>query len=274
MGEQLRDVPPSKQAKVSEDLEKKNGPKRIEQQRAASKQIEGILTPKQLQTYKDRVFPQAAYDTLLDPATLKMIAATPTQKEQLRQIGDEASRRAQRQQKEWTDKKLAVLDAKQQAKLRAAIERNERLDLPELPESGATLTLLVSGTLTLSGSTTLYGDTIDSERPWLMLPPLYGELVQGPIREQLGIDAIQEKQLQAISAKYATESEKWMDEDFKMSKMTPEERERKTPEIAQARRMERMEQEDQPRDRRPADAETGSGPEGDRIPQCRQHGTV
>ncbi len=139
MGQQLRDVPPSKKAKVSEESREEE---RAEEDRTGkgpqASRLKEVLTPKQLQTYKDRVFPQAAYDMLLDPATLKMIAATPTQKEQLRQIDDESSRRAQRQQKEWTDKKLAVLDAKQQAKLRAAFERNERLDLPELPESSAT----------------------------------------------------------------------------------------------------------------------------------------
>jgi beta-lactamase regulating signal transducer with metallopeptidase domain len=205
----LQGLPPSKHIKAYEELRKKNEPKRIEHEKAVTKQVEEVLTRGQLKAYWDRMFPEAAYDMLFDPATLKLIAITPAQNKQLRQIGGQAAEHADRQRKEWTDKALAVLDSQQQAKLRAAIQRNEYF-------------------ISEGRSPRFVGEATGGDRPWLMLPPAYDDLDQGQAREQRGIDAAQEKRLQAISTNYSREKFRLMDESYGLA---PSERERRWPEI-------------------------------------------
>ena len=98
-------------------MSRKGEPRRTERKKALAKQIEGILTPEQLETYKSEAFASAAYDLLFEPEVVKKIATT-QQREQLRQIDAAATHRAKRQGKQWFDRLLSVLDSREQTRIR------------------------------------------------------------------------------------------------------------------------------------------------------------
>ena len=104
-----------------------------EHKKTFSRQIEAVLTTGQIETYKKLAFPASAHTALFDPEILKVIGATPRQRQRLRQLDTEHTRRSVKREQECIDRLLAVLTADQKQKLRAAIERREHQQPAEAP---------------------------------------------------------------------------------------------------------------------------------------------
>ena len=209
-----------------------------------AKAVEKIITAQQLDAYKKLAFPSAANYLLTDAAVLKPIAATPKQRERLKQLDTEFTREYQRWEQQSVDRLLAVLSPEQKAKLRAAIERREH-QMTELPagalpagavvqepaeSQGGVLHVFISTYAYSSSSSPDGGETFG---PYLRLPTPYEGLADGAVRKQLGWSTVQEKRLRGISGKYTKLIEDFSDEMAEASKrkLTPEERQRHLPEF-------------------------------------------
>ena len=93
------------------------------QAKIVGKQVEEILSPRQLEVYKREAFPDLACAMLRYPEFLKTIGATPEQKERLAKIQEQLERQTQEQERRYNEQSLAVLSPQQQEKLRAEIRR-------------------------------------------------------------------------------------------------------------------------------------------------------
>ncbi len=172
------------------------------QAKIVGKQVEEILSPRQLEVYKREAFPDLACAMLRYPEFLKTIGATPEQKERLAKIQEQLERQTQEQERRYNEQSLAVLSPQQQEKLRAEIRRAD-----EPPADG---TAVWGGTISVTFGSYLETNVPDSsetlpDTEWGV--PADGELTAGAYRRQLGFSAAQEKRWQEITANYHKENE-------------------------------------------------------------------
>ena len=85
-----------------------------------AKQVEEVLDPRQLELYRNRVFPDLARAMLRRPEFLAAMGATAAQKEQLGKIAKQHEQETQEQEQRYNDQSLAVLSPAQLEKLRAS----------------------------------------------------------------------------------------------------------------------------------------------------------
>ena len=225
-------------------------------QKAARKQIEETLSARQIEAYKELVFPSAAYGLLftygsfegpvlagatrcagpsLDARMLKTIAATHQQAEQLEKLQAEPSQRSRGRRQAHIDRLLAVLDPKQKEKLRTAIGREKLGPQPDEPDQTAAAQQGESQTLTAVYYFTCdvwEGD--DDAGVSLYLPSAYDGLDKPSVRKQLGLSEAQETRLQAIATRFAKAAANLEDELWELNKLTPEEQARRNSEIMPA----------------------------------------
>ena len=71
--------------------------------------MEEILTARQLDDYKRRVFPTLAYDMLQHRDLLKTIVATPQQSQRLRELVIRLEQQCRQREEDGADRLLAVL---------------------------------------------------------------------------------------------------------------------------------------------------------------------
>jgi hypothetical protein len=168
-------------------------------QKAVRKQIEEILTPQQLDAYRKRAFPIVAPPMLGDPDALKIIALSPQQQDQLRQLAADSTRQFRQRQQQHVDRLLAVLSPEQQKRLRSATDRWGRISM---------------------GGWEVAHFSSDGDMPPdvdLRLPgPYYDELSRRSVRKHLGLSDAQQKRLREIADTFERESMKIADAGFRL----------------------------------------------------------
>ncbi len=90
------------------------------------RQIEGILTPRQLESYKEMALREVALNVLNDPRTLGQIGATKEQNAALSRLQMESIDKPEQITREMADKALKSLTPAQQEMLRAEVDRDMR----------------------------------------------------------------------------------------------------------------------------------------------------
>ena len=151
------------------------------QGKVLGKQVEAILNARQLEIYKKAVFPDLAAAMLHYPEFLKIIGATPEQKEQLAKIQQRLERQAPEEERRYFDQLLAVLSPQQQEKLRAEIRRAHE------PAADAGTTVIFGGTIAIGNPLEINAPVTVADFPDTgMGIPAYGELLIGATRTQLG----------------------------------------------------------------------------------------
>jgi hypothetical protein len=168
------------------------------QWKIAGKQVEEILTPRQVELYKTRAFPDLVYAMLRYPEFLKLVGATPEQRDELAKIETERERQTQKHEQRYHDQFVSVLSREQQRKLRAELGRADQ----PTPEGAIGFVTLLGNPLEINAPAAL-GPFPDTS--WAV--PAYGELSRGATRKQLGFTAAQEKRWQQIAADYRKKTE-------------------------------------------------------------------
>ncbi len=200
------------------------------------KEIEGILTPQQLDAFKKRAISQEVLSMLADPASLaRWVGADREQAKKLRRLSDEVDRRLEAEADEQNQELLAVLDARQQQMLRAEIERQlcgvGAVGFGESLNSGTVVgtgTLAGSGVVTISGGTLLAGgaggeaktstgtatvaagsaaDAGEAAEGGNMCLNVYMPLLDKAVRNRLGMSKAQQKKLLEIATKCQADQE-------------------------------------------------------------------
>ncbi len=110
----FRDLTPEEQRKVQKEVADRYAQRAEE----SKKQIEQVLTPKQIEQIKDMEFRQRAASMLYMPQVLQQIGLTDEQKQQLQKIREETQIKMTQLQRESQDRTLGVLTPEQAKKLR------------------------------------------------------------------------------------------------------------------------------------------------------------
>ena len=110
----FRDMKPEEQQKAQKEMADRYA-KRAEE---TKKQVEQILTPKQVEQLKDMEFRQRAASMLYMPQVLQQIELTDEQKQQMQKIREETQSKMAQLQRESQDKTLNVLTPEQTKKLK------------------------------------------------------------------------------------------------------------------------------------------------------------
>jgi hypothetical protein len=147
------------------------------------KQVEAVLTPRQLQTLEDSSFPEDAIDLLYDAHVRQRIGFGAEQEDRLRRLARERLALFQRENLKRADKVWGLLNPRQQAKLPEVVRHQ-----------GPT-----SAVLSIAGE---LGFDLDA------LGLSYPMIAELPVRERLGLSAEQEKKVQAVMADVAARSQK------------------------------------------------------------------
>ena len=117
--EKFRDMKFEEQRKFQKEMSDFNA-KRAEEVR---KQVEKVLTPKQVEQLKEMEFRQRAASMLYMPRVLQEIEMTDEQKEQLQKIREETQSKMAQLQHESQEKTLGVLTPEQIKKLKEVSEK-------------------------------------------------------------------------------------------------------------------------------------------------------
>jgi tetratricopeptide (TPR) repeat protein len=205
---------------------------RVQEARIAGrKQIEKILTSRQLEAYKQHALGERIYQWLtmgpdghqtvgvtpehlsqlwltMDPGGIRIVGVTPEQLAKLRRLAAEITRQSREQSRQVYEELAAVLNAWQREKLRGELERAYSGRYPaEWGDSPfcfsrvyeAPVELFFRGG-TLQGTVTP-GAPADAADAILYLP-VYEWLGAPAVRKELGLSAAQQKQLVEIKKKY------------------------------------------------------------------------
>jgi len=156
----------------------KPAPWRQKFDREVCRQIESVLTPRQLQTLKDASFPQYAVGLLYNSTIRQKIGFRTEQEDRFRHIAKERLARFQAESIGRAEKQWAMLTPEQQAELPEVVRRQG-------PTSAA---------LSIAWELGFQFDTF---------VPGYPMLAEEPVRERLKLSAEQWKQLQSIMANSA-----------------------------------------------------------------------
>ena len=153
-------------------------------------QITAVLTPLQLDEYKQLMFASTAFGYSMDPKVQKLLEATPTQKEQLQQLLAELSRDAERVIKAKNERTMNLLSPEQMKKLREVERRYAERHEPVIPESAEEKSnMYTGGTLTL-GSATFTAvwspPGVNEAREGTIELPVYENLDSADFRKTLG----------------------------------------------------------------------------------------
>jgi hypothetical protein len=146
------------------------------------KEIEAVLTPRQLQAFKDYCFPMYAIGLVYDAEVRQEIGFGQEQADRFRGVAKERFRRFQQESLGRNEKIWSLLSPQQQKELPGVVKRQ-----------GPT-----SAVLSLAGE---LGFSLDATVPG------YPMLTEAPVRERLKLNAEQEKQLGTIMADAAQKSE-------------------------------------------------------------------
>jgi len=115
----FREMKPEDLRKAQKEMADRNA-KRVEE---AKKQVEGVLTPKQVEQLKDIEFRQRAASMLYMPQVLQQIELTDEQKQQMQKIREETQSKMAELQQESQEKTLGVLTPEQTKKLKELSEK-------------------------------------------------------------------------------------------------------------------------------------------------------
>jgi hypothetical protein len=137
------------------------------------KQIEAVLTPRQLQTLKDHSFPEQCVGLLYDAEVRRDVGFTVEQEDRLRRAARERLARFQRQSLTHAEKVWGLLSPQQQAALPAIVKR----------QGPTSAVLSIAWELGFS-----YENFV----------PSYPMLAASPVRERLQLTTEQAKQLQTV----------------------------------------------------------------------------
>ena len=210
-----------------EDLQKANEPWR--------KQVEGILTRRQLDAFKKRVIAQQLFFMLAEPASFaRSVGADREQTKKLQRLSDGIDRRLGGEMEQQNRKLLAALDARQREVLRTRSSTNSAGSAPSgsaspltparswarAPLAGSGVVTISGGTLaggaggetkTSAGTTSAAGPAADAgeaaEGGSLCLY-VYGPLLDKAVRDRLGMSKAQQKKLLEIATKCQADQEK------------------------------------------------------------------
>ncbi|MBN2579802.1 MAG: hypothetical protein JXB10_12510 [Pirellulales bacterium] len=180
-------------------------------------QFEAVLTPEQIEMYKDRAFQTIAESALQDPLLLHEIGASDQQQTALRRLFREKMDQFRQMMYEQGKKMLKVLTLPQKEKLREEIERSEAVppaaEQPPPANHGEMNVKANSGVVVgwIPGEapsiemTSPAGESTHTSSPpgpeYLVLPS-YSILVMPDIQKELKLSAEQKKMLRKISADY------------------------------------------------------------------------
>ena len=193
------------------------------------KQVEAVVTPQQLVTYKKAVFPRLAFELLAQPQSHNSIGLSSGQEEELQQIlkkfSQQLAQLPTQEEMEWLEKAkdavLAALSPQQREKLRSDIEHNILND----EESSLSYSIGTESGMPIFNAA---GPAEAGTRWAPMVLPFYSELTETAIAQRLGLSADQRKQLAAVAGEHRSETEKLAGETKKLS---PDQR--KCPEFQQ-----------------------------------------
>jgi hypothetical protein len=153
----------------------KPSPERLALENGARRDIEAVLTPTQLKTVREYLFPEQVVSHLYNAKVRQEIGFLPEQESQFRGLVRERLARFQEMSLAQAEKLWAKLSAEQQVAFREIVKHQG-------PTSAA---LSVAWELGFDFSNAVPG---------------YPMLAETPVRKRLGLSAEQEKQLEAISA--------------------------------------------------------------------------
>jgi hypothetical protein len=156
---------------------------------AIAKQIEAVLTARQLQTLKDFSFPGDAIGLLYLSSVRAEIDFSPEQEDRFRLTINEKIARFQTEYLKRADKSWDLLSQKQQAELPEVVRR----------QGPTSAVLAIAGELGFN-----YDNFI----------PCYPMLSESPVRERLGLNAEQDKKLHALMAESGARLKKALDGTF------------------------------------------------------------
>ncbi len=217
------------------ELDQKLLARRESQAKVVRGRIEAILTPGQLDAYKNRRFPSMAFDVADLPDAYKTLGIAGKQREAMGQLATDLHRRTEEETQRQNDRLLAMLNVSQRQRLAAEVAQRYREGLGVEDEMGSTLQTgspsfagtpadgtsesyigilapadstsvsRIGGTITIdfAASITVGGTALAS------LPlPVYGWLSVAKVRQQLGIADAQQRQLTEIADKFHADREK------------------------------------------------------------------
>jgi Spy/CpxP family protein refolding chaperone len=152
------------------------------------KKVEAVLTPQQLQKAKDLAYPELMFDKLHDPKTLHEIGLSEQQKDQVRALCLETSRKHQKAAFDRAETWASIFTAEQQDKLRDEAQR--RVDKAVADRE--------AGRRLFGGATNLAAVLSIGDESCFPAQP---ELVCAMVRKRLQITAEQERRLSELVAK-------------------------------------------------------------------------
>jgi Spy/CpxP family protein refolding chaperone len=163
--------------------------------REMRQKVEAVLTPQQLQKVKDIVYPELTFAKLHDPKTLDEIGLSEQQKDQVRELYLETSRKHQKAAFDHAETWAGIFTAEQQDKLRKEAQR--RVD--------KTIADREAGRRFFGGASNLAAVMMIGDEDRFPAQP---ELVCAMVRKRLQVTEEQERRLGELVARmWARESE-------------------------------------------------------------------
>jgi hypothetical protein len=165
------------------------------------RQIEQILTPRQLADYKKLFFPMMSFAQLFNPEVQKAVELTPAQVEKVKQLPYEMTWQRERDLQETADQALKLLRPDQVEKLRAEIERRNTASRGSATWDIADANYWRAGNAvpTSAADIAVFSPAIESDADATKLI-LYENLGVAEFRQNLGLSPDQERRLKQVAA--------------------------------------------------------------------------
>jgi hypothetical protein len=211
---QLEGLSPAEQRAKLAEISRKFREDEVVRMKEVRRKVEQILTVRQLEEYKQRVFPLLAWGRLNEPAALKMIGANEEQERCLRQLLVIQEQQRSDEERLCVEQSIAILDSRQCVSLHKAIPRQGPDLLPPILNQATEIHAVESD------QGRLFFQACDEVRVGtfaLVLPVPYRDLRYDWVRKELHLSAPAESNLCNAAAGYVKELATLTDEELKLA---------------------------------------------------------